>query len=339
MKSKVNRQFRLKSRPSGRVRTSNFDFIEVPIPEPAAGEAVIRVLYLSIDPTNRVWMSDREQYMPPVELGEVMRGGGIGVVQKSRSSSYREGDLVVGLTGWQDYCVADEGARAMRPLPRDLPVPLPAMLGSCGMTGLTAYFGFLELGRPEEGETVLVSAAAGAVGSVVGQIAAIKGCRTVGIAGGTDKCRYLLEELGFDAAVDRKAENWQDQLARATPNGIDVNFESVGGEIMHAVMKRMNLFSRMPLCGLISGYNDEEPALGDFSLVLMKRISVRGFIILDFAERFAEATAQLVQWVAAGRVKHRETIVNGLEQAPVAVNMLFDGENLGKLIVKVADLE
>jgi len=337
MKTSVNRQFRLKSRPSGRVSASNFDFDEAPIPDLSPGEALIRVLYLSIDPTNRVWMSDREQYMPPVEIGEVIRGGGIGVVHKSRSSSYREGDLVVGLTGWQEYCIADEGSRAMRTLPGDLPVPLPAMLGCCGMTGLTAYFGLLDLGRPQEGETVLVSAAAGAVGSVVGQIAAIKGCRTVGIAGGPDKCRYLLEELGFDAAVDRKAEDWQDQLVRATPDGIDVNFENVGGEIMNAVMKRMNLFSRMPLCGLISGYNKEEPALGDYSLILMKRISVRGFIVIDFAERYAEATAQLVQWVAAGKIKHHETIVEGLEQAPAAVNLLFDGKKLGKLVVKVSD--
>ena len=225
----------------------------------------------------------------------------------------------------------------MRVLPADLPVPLPTMLGACGMTGLTAYFGLLDLGRPQPGETVVVSAAAGAVGSVAGQIAALKGCRTVGIAGGKDKCRHLLEELGFDAAVDRKAADWKEQLARATPEGVDVNFENVGGEIMQAVMARMNLFSRMPLCGLISGYNASEPMLGDFGAILIKRISVRGFIVLDFAERYSEGTGQLVQWVAEGRIKHRETIVDGLEQAPSAINMLFDGRNFGKLIVRVSD--
>ncbi len=336
MKDKVNRQFRLRSRPTERIETSNFDFVKTEIPTPGPREALVRALYLSLDPTNRIWMSDREQYMPPVQIGDVMRGGGIGVVIESNSSRYRAGDHVVGMTGWQDYCLADEDTRAMRVLPPGLPVPLPTMLGACGMTGLTAYFGLLDLGCPEAGETVVVSAAAGAVGSVAGQIAALKGCRTVGIAGGPDKCRYLLEDLGFDAAVDRKAPDWEAQLSEATPDGVDVNFENVGGEIMHAVMARMNLFSRMPLCGLISGYNSSEPMPGDFSLVLIKRISVRGFIVLDFADRFTEGTNQLVQWVAAGKIRHHETIVDGLEQAPSAVNMLFDGEKVGKLIVRVA---
>lgn len=337
MKRDRNRQFRLRSRPTDRIEASNFDFIEEALPEPDPGQALVRVLYLSLDPTNRVWMSDREQYMRPVELGEVMRGGGIGVVVRSNSSNYRKGDYVVGFTGWQDYCLADESNHPMRVLPPDLPVPLPTMLGACGTTGLTAYFGLLDLGRPKSGETVVVSAAAGAVGSVAGQIAALKGCRTVGIAGGPDKCRYLLEELGFDAAVDRKASDWEEQLIEATPDGVDVNFENVGGEIMHAVMARMNLFSRMPLCGLISAYNASEPPLGDFGRILMKRISVRGFIVLDFAERFSEGTNQLIEWVAGGKIKHRETIVEGLEQAPTAVNLLFDGNKMGKLIVKVAD--
>jgi NADPH-dependent curcumin reductase len=336
MKDNVNRQFRLRSRPTGQIETSNFDFVKTTVPAPGPREALVRVLYLSLDPTNRIWMSDREQYMPPVEVGEVMRGGGIGRVVESNSSRYKVGDRVTGMTGWQDYCLADESLHAMRVLPAELPVPLPTMLGACGMTGLTAYFGLLDLGRPKAGETVVVSAAAGAVGSVAGQIAALKGCRTVGIAGGPEKCRHLLEELGFDAAVDRKATDWKEQLIAATPDGVDVNFENVGGEIMQAVMARMNLFSRMPLCGLISGYNSAAPMLGDFSRILIKRISVRGFIVLDFAERFTEGTTQLVQWVAEGKVRHRETIVDGLEQAPSAVNMLFDGGNIGKLIVRVA---
>jgi len=337
MKNDVNRQFRLKTRPTGRIERSNFDFVEQPIPEPGPGEALVRVLYLSLDPTNRIWMSDMDQYMPPVAIGEVMRGGGVGVVVKSNSARYKEGDRVSGLTGWQDYCIADEGLRAMSVLPKDLPVDLPVMLGACGMTGLTAYFGLLELGRPKPGETVVVSAAAGAVGSVVGQIAKIKGCRAVGIAGGPEKCRHLIEDLGFDAAVDYKRDDWREQLAAATPDGIDVNFENVGGEIMEAVMARMNLFSRMPLCGMISGYNSGEPMRADYSPILMRRIEIRGFIVIDFMEKFAEASMQLAQWVIEGKLKHRETIVEGLENAPVAVNRLFDGENIGKLVVKVGE--
>ena len=338
MKNDVNRQFRLKTRPTGRIEKTNFDFVEQPIPEPGPGEALVRVLYLSLDPTNRIWMSDMDQYMPPVAIGEVMRGGGVGVVVKSNSARYKEGDRVSGLTGWQDYCIADEGMRAMSVLPKDLPVDLPVMLGACGMTGLTAYFGLLELGRPKPGETVVVSAAAGAVGSVVGQIARIKGCRAVGIAGGPEKCRHLIEDLGFDAAVDYKRDDWREQLAAATPDGIDVNFENVGGEIMEAVMARMNLFSRMPLCGMISGYNSGEPMRADYSPILMRRIEIRGFIVIDFMEKFAEGAMQLAQWVVEGKLKHRETIVEGLENAPVAVNRLFDGQNIGKLVVKVGEM-
>lgn len=340
MKNDVNRQFRLKSRPVGRIKTSDFDLVKAPIPEPGAGEALVRVLYLSLDPTNRIWMSDMDQYMPPVEIGAVMRGGGIGVVVKSNTPAYQVGDHVSGLTGWQDYTIAGEKPELrMGVIPKGLPVPLPAMLGACGMTGLTAYFGLLELGQPKAGETVVVSAAAGAVGSVVGQIAKIKGCRVVGIAGGPEKCRHIVEDLGFDAAVDYKSADWKTKLAEATPNGIDVNFENVGGEIMEAVMARMNLFGRMPLCGMISGYNTGEPMRADFSPILMRRINIRGFIVTDFFPKFAEGARQLAEWVAQGKIKHEETIVEGLEEAPTAVNRLFDGQNVGKLIVKVADPE
>ena len=338
MKNDVNRQFRLKARPQGRIKKSDFDLVEAPIPEPGPGQALVRNVYLSLDPTNRIWMSDMDQYMPPVELGAVMRGGGIGIVVKSNSPAYKVGDQVTGLVGWQDYTIAGETPEtAMGVIPKGLPVPLTAMMGACGMTGLTAYFGLLELGQPKAGETVVVSAAAGAVGSVVGQIAKIKGCRAVGIAGGKEKCRHLVEELGFDAAVDYKAADWKERLVEATPDGIDVNFENVGGEIMEAVMARMNLFSRMPLCGMISGYNTDQPMRADFSPILMRRITVRGFIVIDFMSKYAEGSMQLAQWVAEGKIKHRETIVDGLEDAPVAVNKLFDGENIGKLIVKIVD--
>ncbi len=338
MSSNVNRQFRLKSRPVGKIKTTDFDLVEEPVPTPGPGEAVIRNLYLSLDPTNRIWMSDMDQYMPPVEIGAVMRGGGIGKVVASNSDAYKVGDTVSGLLGWQDYYVAGPNDEIpVGVLPAELPVGLPTMLGACGLTGLTAYFGLLELGQPKEGETVLVSAAAGAVGSVVGQIAKLKGCRAVGIAGGPDKCKWIVEELGFDAAVDYKAPDWREQLAAVTPDGIDVNFENVGGEIMEAVMARMNLFSRMPLCGMISGYNTDEPMRGDFSPILMRRINVRGFIVTDFMEKYAEATMELAAWVATGKIKSQETIVDGLESAPTAVNKLFEGENLGKLVVKIAD--
>lgn len=336
MTAPQNRQFRLKARPEVRIERGHFDFVESPAPEPGPGEALVQVLYLSLDPTNRIWMSDMDQYMPPVAIGEVMRGGGIGVVLKSNSTRYQVGDHVLGLTGWQDYCLADEGANAMSVLPADLPIPLSTMLGACGMTGITAYFGLLELGRPQPGETVLVSAAAGAVGSVVGQIAKIKGCRVVGIAGGPEKCRHIVEDLGFDVAVDYKAPDWREQLVAATPKGIDVNFENVGGEIMEAVMPRMNLFGRMPLCGMISGYNSGEPMRADFSPILMRRIEVRGFIVSDFMDRFTEATTQLATWYLEGKLQHEETAVEGLEQAPEAVNLLFDGGNIGKLVVKVS---
>jgi NADPH-dependent curcumin reductase CurA len=334
----VNRQFRLRARPVGRIKASDFELIEGPLPKAGPGQAVARVLYLSLDPTNRIWMTDIEQYMPPVALGEVMRGAGLAQVVESNLPQYRVGDLVTGLTGWQDYVVTDgTGFGALTLLPRGLPVPLPALLGALGFTGLTAYFGLLDIGQPRAGETVVVSAAAGATGSVVGQIARIKGCRAVGIAGGPDKCRWLVDDLGFDAAVDYKRPGWEEVLAAATPAGVDVNFENVGGPIMDAVMARMNLGGRVVLCGLISGYNDAEPMRGRFDTILMKRLRVQGFIVIDYMPRFPEAAMQLAQWMMEGRLKHRETVVEDLAQAPTAINMLFDGGNVGKLLVKVAD--
>jgi len=222
MSSNVNRQFRLKSRPVGKIKTTDFDMVEKPVPTPGPGEAVIRNLYLSLDPTNRIWMSDMDQYMPPVEIGAVMRGGGIGKVVASNSDAYQVGDTESGPLGWQDNYVAGPNDEIpVGVLPPELPVGLPTMLGACGPTGLTAYFGLLELGQPKAGETVVVSAAAGAVGSVVGQIAKLNGCRAVGIAGGPEKCRWIVEELGFDAAVDYKAPDWREQLEAVTPDGIE----------------------------------------------------------------------------------------------------------------------
>jgi NADPH-dependent curcumin reductase len=331
-----NRQFRLAQRPIGRVDGTTFALATVPAPEIAEGEALVRTLYLSLDPTNRIWITDMEQYMPPVQLGEVMRGFGIGQVVESRNADLPVGALVNGMLGWQDFAVAGP-ANAMQALPAGLPIPLPALLNVCGGTGLTAYFGLTDLGAPKAGETLVVSAASGAVGSVVGQIGKILGLRVVGITGGPDKCTYITETLGFDAAVDYRRGDWRGPLAAATPDGIDIDFENVGGEIMDAVMHRMNLHSRLVLCGMISGYNEGGKAPGDFTQILMKRITVRGFIILDYLPRFAEGAMQLMQWLMEGKLKHHETIVDGLENAPMALNRLFDGDKLGKLMLKVAD--
>src|SRR5262245_41420738 len=331
-----NRQFRLRARPVGRIKPSDFELVETPVPRAGPNQAVARVLYLSLDPTNRVWMTDIEQYMPPVALGEVMRGGGLAEVVESKHPQYQVGDLVTGLTGWQDYTVTDgSGLGALTPLPKGLPVPLPTLLGALGITGLTAYFGLMDIGQPKAGETVVVSAAAGATGSVVGQIAKIKGCRAVGIAGGPEKCAWLTGELGFDAAVDYKRAGWQARLREACPAGVDVSFENVGGEIMDEVMALMNLGGRVVLCGMISGYNSGEPMRGRFDTILMKRLRVQGFIVIDYIPRFPEGAMQLAQWLMEGKLKHRETIVEGLEQAPTAINMLFDGTNIGKLLIKV----
>lgn len=332
----ANRQLRLAQRPEGRVNAQTFQLIEEPIPTPGAGEALIRGLYLSIDPTNRIWITDMPQYMPPVALGEVMRGYGIGQVVSSNNPDLAPGDLVNGMLGWQDYAIAS-AANPMQKLPAGMPVPLPALLGVCGATGLTAYFGLTDLGAPKAGETLVVSAASGAVGSVVGQIGKILGLRVVGITGGPEKCRHIVEDLGFDAAVDYRAPDFRAQLEAATPAGIDINFENVGGEIMDAVIGRMNLHSRLVLCGLISEYNDSQKSLGDFTQLLMKRITLRGFIILDYVPRFAEGAMQLITWMMEGKLKHKETIVEGLTNAPAALNLLFDGDKLGKLMVKLAD--
>ncbi len=340
MKNNVNRQFRLKRRPQGRVTRDDFDYVESPIPTLGSDQALLRNLYLSLDPTNRIWMSDMDQYMPPVELGEVMRGGGIAQVIESNDPQYQVGAFVSGMIGWQDYVVTDHQAIfPFSSLPKELPVSPTVLMGAMGITGLTAYFGLLDVGQPQAGETVVVSAAAGAVGSVVGQIAKLKGCRVVGIAGSPAKCAWITGELGFDAAVNYKESDWKEQLKRACPNGVDIDFENVGGEIMNTVLSMLNLKARVVLCGMISGYNAGTAATGqgDFIPILMKRLRVEGFIVLDFAHRFSEATTQLGQWLKSGKLKHRETIVEGLEKAPLAINYLFDGDNIGKLLVKIAD--
>ena len=336
MPNNVNRRYLLRERPTGRIDDSTFELVEEAVPQPGPGQALVQNLYVSVDPTNRAWIGEEPTYLPPVGIGDCMRSVGLGRVISSDDEAYPEGSLVTGLTGWQDYVVTGAGELPLTLVPSDTGLPIECLLGALGLTGVTAYFGLLEIGKPQEGETVVVSAAGGAVGSVVGQIAKLKGARAVGIAGGAEKCGWLVDDLGFDAAIDRHDPNWKQQLRDACPNGVDVDFENVGGEIMREVVGMLNLHARVALCGLISEYNDtERPSGPPLARVLVNRVTIQGFIILDYFGRFPEAIAQLGQWVAEGKVKDRHTVVEGLEKAPDAVNMLFDGANVGKLIVKV----
>jgi NADPH-dependent curcumin reductase CurA len=333
--STINRQLRLKTRPEGAVRREDFDLVEAPLPEPGDGEALVRVQYLSMDPTNRVWLRDIPQYMPPVAVGEVMRAWGIGRVVASKSARFAVGDLVQGLLGWRDYALLrDERAHDYVKLPADPGLPLPTLLGACGPSGMTAYYGLTDIAPVQPGETLVVSAAAGSVGSIAGQIGKIHGARVVGIAGGADKCRHLVDELGFDAAVDYKADDWKRQLDRATPDGIQVNFENVGGEIMRAVLSRMSIGGRVALCGMIAQYNSEQRPADDFSVAIRKRLSIRGFLILDY-KRGREAAQALGGWLREGKLKAEETVADGLENAPETLNRLFDGSHRGKLVLRV----
>jgi NADPH-dependent curcumin reductase CurA len=336
--SDVNRRFLLRERPTGRIDDRTFELVEEAIPEIGEGEALVRTRWISLDPTNRAWIGETPTYLPPVAIGEVMRAGGLGEVVASNSPDYQVGQLVQGRTGWQDYAVASASI-PFTAIP-EIPSVSPSLfLGALGMTGLTAYVGMFDIGRVKPGETVVVSAAAGAVGSVAGQLAKIQGGRVVGIAGGPEKCALLVDELGFDAAVDYKAADWRDQLKAATPDGIDVDFENVGGEIMESVFGRLNVRARVALCGLISGYNDDAPSVSagprNFGNLLIQRVHLEGFIVLDHFGRAPEIVPRLAGWMAEGKLKAQETIVEGFEQLPVAINMLFDGGNTGKLVVKV----
>jgi NADPH-dependent curcumin reductase CurA len=311
---------------------------EEDVPEIGEGEALVRTLWISIDPTNRPWISDTPTYLPPVGIGEVMRAAGLGRVVASNHPNYSVGQLVQGLTGWQEWFVTSDAAPLL-PV-SEIPGVSPSIyLGALGATGLTAWVGMKDIGRPQSGETVVVSAAAGAVGSVAAQLARIKGARVVGIAGGPEKCELLTERLGLDAAVDHRDPGWREKLIAATPDRIDVDFENVGGEIMDAIFARLNLQARVVLCGLISSYNDTEPPPGprNFPNLLVMRARLQGFIVLDHLDRVSEAAAELSGWIADGRLEALETVVEGFDQLPTALNMLFDGGNVGKLVVRVAD--
>jgi NADPH-dependent curcumin reductase len=336
--SQVNRVWRLRKRPVGKITDDVLSFEEESILEPNDGELLFRLNYLSLDPTNRVWMSDMDQYMPPVELGAPMRGGVCGTVVKSRHSDYKEGSIVSGLGIWADYQIGSP--QTVRPMGDTGSIPIPVAFGTFLIVGPTAYFGLLDIGLPKEGETVVVSAAAGAVGSIVGQIAKIKRCRVIGIAGSDEKCTWIKEDLDFDVVINYKTEEITKALSAACPYGIDIYFDNVGGEILDACLKLMNLKGRIPTCGLISRYNNTEPVPGpyNYDMILMKRLRVEGFIVSDFAGRFPEAIASLRQWLSEGNIKVRIDMVDGLENALQMLKILFTGGNKGKLMIRVKDV-
>lgn len=328
-----NPQWRLAARPSGNPSKSDFQWVETDLAPLQAGQILVRNLWLSLDPANRVWMNDADSYMPKLNLGEVMRGSTLGVVEESRNRGFKAGDQVAGLLGWQKFAVSD--GRGVNRLP-SLPIPLEAQFGLLGHIGFTAYFGMLDIGKPKAGETLVVTAAAGAVGSLAAQIGKISGCRVVGIAGSDEKCRWLTDELGIDAAINYKTEKVSAALDRHCPHGIDIGFENVGGPIFEAILGRINLRARIALCGMIAGYTASRPVPGPPNLFMLitKRARIEGFLVLDYVNRFHEATAKLLEWHLAGKLKYRLDVVEGLENAPEALNKLFTGANTGKLVVK-----
>jgi len=332
-----SRRLVLATRPSGMVDDSVVRVENVAVPEPGDGEAVVRVRYLSIDPTIRTWMDDAPGYLPPIEIDAVIRSGGIGEVVASENDHYAVGDTVFGMLGWQDHAVIGGGDGVTAQVVPEGVDPTAA-LSVFGTTGMTAYFGLLDIGQPKEGDTVVVSGAAGATGSVVGQIAKLKGAgHVVGIAGSAEKCTWLVEDLGFDAAVDYKADDVAARLREECPDGIDVYFDNVGGEILDTCLAQLALKARVVCCGAISAYNDRSSAYGltNYFSLIMKRARMEGFLILDYLDRFGEAQAEMLGWVLDGKVKHAVHLVDGLEHAPDALNLLFTGGNTGKVIVKL----
>jgi NADPH-dependent curcumin reductase CurA len=333
MTDSTNRQVLLVEKPAGKLGLEHFKLTNSPLPEPKDGEALLRIRYISLDAANRAWMHGAT-YRAAVETNTVMAGGGIAEVVSSKSDALKPGDIVFGDTGWQDYAVVP--AKHLTKLPRM--APLTHLLSIYGIAGLTAYFGLLHVGKPKEGETVVVSAAAGSVGSIVGQIAKLKGCGVVGIAGGAEKCRWLTSELGFDAAVDYKDGAVFKALKAAAPNGIDVYFDNVGGEILEACLPQMNLNGRIACCGAISQYDGAPSATGPRGvpgLIVVKRLTMQGFIVMDYMNQRDQAMADLQGWVSSGKIKVLEDVIDGLENTPQALIGLLAGENRGKRMVKV----
>ena len=329
----LNKQCRLAARPHGLPKATDWQFVEESAPTPSDGQFLVAVEWLSLDPAMRGWMNAGESYVPGVGLGEVMRAGAIGRVVESRHPRFAVGDRVFGVFGVQRYAISD--GTDVVPVDTAL-ASAPVHLGALGISGLTAYFGLLDIGRPQPGQTVLVSAAAGAVGSVVGQIARIKGCRTIGIAGGPQKCRWLLDELGFDAAIDNRADDLRAQIRAHAPDGVDIYFDNVGGATLEAALARLARGARVVLCGAISQYNATElpPGPSNYMQLLVARASMTGFVIFDYADRFAEGVAQLAEWIKTGEIRTHEEIISGdIEDFPAALLKLFSGDKTGKLIL------
>ena len=335
MSQLTNHQWRLAQRPTGLVDDDTLKWTAAEVPPLQDGQFRIRNIYLSLDPTNRIWMNASDSYLPAVPIGDVMRGGAIGIVEESRNPKFAVGDHVSGLLGWQTYVISD--GTMVNKLP-NLPIPLNAHFGLLAHIGITAYFGVIDIGKPKPGETLVVSAAAGAVGSLAGQVGKIKGCHVVGIAGSDDKCEWLTKTLGFDGAINYRTEALDEGLRRTCPKGIDIYFENVGGKTLEAVLGQINIHARIPVCGMISTYNQAqpEPAPRNLSNLIMKRALMQGFLVSDYAPRAAEAVRDLVTWYGEGKIQYRVDIVQGLEQAPKALNKLFEGTNMGKLIVQVS---
>jgi NADPH-dependent curcumin reductase len=331
----TNRQYRLRSRPDGMPDRDNWDLAEEPVREPEDGEVLVRVLLLSLDPAMRGWMNDVPSYIPPVGIGEVMRAVGVGKVVASKHPRVAEGDYVTGLFGVQEYAMVHGDALTV--VDADL-APLGVYLNVLGMPGMTAYFGLLDIGKPQPGETVLVSGAAGAVGATVGQIAKIKGCRAVGVAGGAEKCRMLIDEYGFDDAIDYKSEDLLPALREKCPDRVNVYFDNVGGDVLDAALARLARHARIVICGAVSQYNSPEmTGPKNYMALLVRRARMEGFLVFDYTDRYAEAAREMGAWMAEGKLKSREQTVSGLETFPDTLLMLFKGENTGKLILEVAE--
>jgi NADPH-dependent curcumin reductase CurA len=330
----VNHQVRLAARPVGLPKDSDWSHTDEPVPTPAEGEIVVQVTHISLDPAMRGWMNDARSYVPPVGIGEVMRAGTLGRVIASRHQRFAEGDHVAGIFGVQEYALSD--GKGVQKVDTAL-APLPTHLGALGMPGLTAYFGLLDVGRPEPGQTVVVSGAAGAVGMLVGQIAKIKGCRAVGIAGGPEKCAYVVDELGFDACLDYRGDDLRGALRAATPDRVDVYFDNVGGEILDLCLARLAFKGRVVLCGAISQYNAAQPAgPSNYMSLLVNRGRMEGFIVFDYARRYREGAEEMARWIGDGRLKVKEDVVRGtVADFPATLLRLFRGENLGKLILEL----
>jgi len=332
----INHQFRLAARPVGMPKHGDWNYAKEPAREPGSGEVLVKVLQISLDPAMRGWVSAMRSYMPPVGIGEVMRALAAGRVVESKNPNFAVGDHVYGTLGVQEYAISD--GKGLSKVDTRL-AALPKYLSVLGMPGMTAYFGLLDTGAPQSGNTVVVSAAAGAVGSVVGQIAKIKGCRAVGIAGGAKKCQYITGELGFDAAIDYKNQEVTVGLRKHCPKGIDVYFDNVGGDILDAVLAQINLGARIVICGGISQYNNTTPVKGpsNYLSLLVNRATMKGMLVTDFMDRYPQAAREMAGWMAAGKLKSREDVVDGLQNFPQALVKLFTGENFGKLILKVAE--